>query len=207
MSQPRPLGDWVDLSCQYQGVLAGRKQRFGNTYYLMRNVQIRPWSLPPGRTRTVDHLWFTFEEDPADREVGLMPVSQKLLMLEDYGGCGVIERYYRSNGTHDYGIKTFMSLCPAQGFKALLKYKNGRDLLNKVLVLENAMMRGRVIAPMGFDLLTALNEIEKFKEFAERLAKKQDEYEEIRIRSFHPKATKLDLGFPKVQKKRVAGFA
>jgi hypothetical protein len=205
--KPRPLKDWLQLSCQYKGVMAGRSRRFGKTYFLMRNVVIRPWSLPVEQARTVDHLWLYFGEDDMDSPVSQTRNQDSYRMLDDYDGCGEIIQYHRSDGSVDYGIKAYLGLIPHESYKVVLQARDGSEMLGKVQHLHNMFLKGRVLAPLGFDLTRAFAEIDEMIHYCERQVVVDRKYEEIRRRSCGPKPRGLGLKLPAQTKPAPAGFA
>lgn len=145
LPQPRNLQDWDGLPVQYTGWL----DRWKDNNYLMRDVSIRAWG---EESRDFDHLWFTFDRRP----------SEQLERLTQYSGCGRVEAYWRTNGSRDYGIQTWIGLDFFKCMEEAARYYNSGKFRHALPRLEKVFAEAqarRLIVPYGYDVMAVEAEL------------------------------------------------
>lgn len=205
--QLRPLSDWLGWKVQYKGFMTNwMTLEDGTRKFFFETVLIKPWVHLHGehKARQIDHLWVYLDDSP-------IPVSNKakIKRFDQMVGTGVVVRYWRKDGTPDYGID---HQAASHLDKAIYQLKNRRfssfkDAAFITGELINAIDQGVVLVPFGDDPTSRRNKLEKLRDFYLSQQPAEERYEEIkRQNALKPQPCVDILTFPKREKTSVAGF-
>lgn len=132
-SPVRPLADWVGQRVIWEGYLEYSEVADGYKRFLVKPIWMRNWATD--EVRQIDHLWLSA---PLDALANCKPVQR----LERPCGTGVVTRYYRTNGTWDYG----------------LAWDEGLHLLKALSHLRRLLTQGNKSLPLASRVLAEIEQ-------------------------------------------------